>query len=123
MTIEQWAGMAGFLVPALVAVVNREEWKPWVKAVIALLSSIVVGTVTALLSGDFTGTDWATAIGIAFAASQVAYMTWWKGSGITTWIEDNINVISGKQSPPEAPELGGTPGDSAPVGGRHARRD
>lgn len=101
MTVDQWAGIVGFLLPALVAVVNREEWKPWLKAVVALGSSILAGTVTALLSGDFTGTNWVTAIGIVFAASAASYKLWWKGSGISDKIEKGVNLISGKSLPPE----------------------
>lgn len=94
MTVEQWSLMVGFFLPALVAVVNRQEWKPWIKAVAALVASVVVGTVTALLSGRFTGANWMTAIGIVFAASQLAYVTWWKNSDIAGWIERNVNVIT-----------------------------
>lgn len=96
MTVEQWSIMVGFFLPALVAIVNRQEWQSWVKAVAALVASVVVGTVTALLSGGFTGANWVTAIGIVFAASQLAYHTWWKGSDIAGWIERN--VLSGKKT-------------------------
>lgn len=105
MTVEQWSLLVGFFLPGLVAFVNRAEWKPWVKAVVALLASIAVGTVTALLSGGFTGATWVTSIGIVFGVSQAAYLTWWKGSNIAVWIEKSFNV-SGK-SPGD-----GTPGTS-----------
>jgi hypothetical protein len=117
MTVEQWAAIVGFFLPALVSIVNRAEWKPWVKAVVALASAVLVGTVTALLSNSFDGTTWLQSIGIVFAASQVAYHTWWKGSEISSVIEDGVNVIAGKKQP----ELGGSPGDSGT--GRHAADD
>lgn len=107
MTVDQWAAVMGFLVPALVAVVNREPWKPWIKAVVALLTSLVVGTITALLAGNFTGTNWATAIGIVFGAAIASYKLWWKGSGITDKIEQT--VFAGKDN---IPPLGGAPGGS-----------
>lgn len=113
MTTDQWAAFAGFFLPAVVAVVNRAEWKSWVKGLIALLASVLVGTVTALLGGQFTGHTWVEAVGVAFAASQVAYHTWWKGTNISTWIEQTINVIAGKPAPPVVVE-DGTPGDSTP---------
>ena len=92
MTVESWASLVGIFLPAVVAFINRVDWKSWLKAVVALGSSIVAGTVTALLSGDFTGANWMKAIGLVFAASQLAYMTWWKGSGISEWIEKTINA-------------------------------
>lgn len=110
MTVDQWAAVIGFFLPALVSVINREEWKSWVKAVVALASSVVVGTITALLGGAFTGVNWATAIGIVFAASAASYKLWWKGSGISDKIEQTINIISGK--PKIDPDLGGAPGKS-----------
>lgn len=116
MTTDTWAAIVGFVLPALVAIINREEWKPWIKAVVALLASVCVGTVTALLSGSFTGTTWVQAIAVVFAASQLAYHTWWKNSDITDWIEQSINIITGK--PQIDPSLGGVPGKSG--NGKHS---
>jgi hypothetical protein len=113
MTTDQWAAVVGFVLPVLVAIINREPWSPWLKAVIALLTSVAGGTVTALLAGQFTGTTWLQAIGVSFAASQVFYMAWWKKSGITDWIEQRVlgakKVIEGEAAPVED----GTPGDSS----------
>lgn len=108
MTTDTWAALVGFLLPALVAIINRAEWKPWIKGVVALLASVLVGTVTALLAGSFTGSSWIQAIGIVFAASQVSYHTWWKNTDITNWIEQLFNVFPGRTAPP----LGGAPGSS-----------
>lgn len=113
MTVDQWAAVVGFFVPALIAVINRSEWKSWVKAIVSIGTAVLVGTVTALLSGSFTGATWIQAIGIVFAASQVAYHTWWKNSGISSKIEQTINVISGKTSGD------GTPGASRSYTGQH----
>lgn len=93
MTVETWSALVGALLPALVSVVNRYDWKSWIKALIAFGTSVLAGTVTALLAGDFTGLNWLAAIGIVFGTSQVAYITWWKGSGITKSIEQKLNVV------------------------------
>jgi len=94
MTVEAWAAIVGAFLPALVAVVNRSDWQPWLKGVVALGSSVAAGTVTALLSGDFTGASWATSVGIVFGSSQIAYQTWWKGSGISNKIEDKVDLFA-----------------------------
>lgn len=125
MTTDQWAALVGFLLPGVVAVINREPWAPWIKGVIALLSSIAVGTVTALLAGQFTGSNWGQAIMIVFAASQIAYHTWWKGTDIANWIEQHIAggpkplAVEAAPAPPprhlamdHTGELGGVPGGS-----------
>lgn len=99
MTVDQWAAVVGFVLPALVALVNREEWKPWVKGVVAILASVAAGTVTALIAGQFDQKTWVESIGVAFVASQAAYLTWWKNTKIASWIEQNFNIISGKKEP------------------------
>lgn len=122
MTTNEWAVAAGFFLPVLVAVVNRAEWKPWVKGLIAVLASVVVGTVTALLAGQFTDQTWMQSVAIVFAASQAAYHSWWKGTEIATWIEKTINVVTGKPAPPAVED--GTPGDSNPAFvGAHRAQD
>lgn len=107
MTTDQWAAIVGFVLPALVAIINREPWTAWVKAVVALVVSVVGGTVTALLSGQFSGSTWLQAVGIAFASSQAFYHLWWKNSDISAWIEKNVNVISGNTAPKKSGD-GGT---------------
>lgn len=112
MTTDQWAAAVGFILPVLVAIINREPWASWIKAVIALATSVLGGTITALLAGQFTGSSWLQAVGVAFAASQVFYMAWWKKSGITDWIEQRVlgakKVIDGAAAPVED----GVPGGS-----------
>jgi ABC-type uncharacterized transport system permease subunit len=110
MTTDQWAALVGFFLPALVAIINREEWKPWVKGAVALLASALVGTITALVAGSFTGASWIQAVGVVFAASQLAYHTWWKGTDIAGQIEKAINIISPQKD--SQPALGGSPGSS-----------
>lgn len=117
MTVDQWAAVVGFVLPAVIAVVNRAEWKAWLKALVALGTSVLAGTVTALLSGDFTGSTWLQAIGIAFAASAASYKLWWKSSGISDKIEQAVNVVAaGKlpsnKTPIEGEEDGGKPESS-----------
>lgn len=119
MTTDTWAALVGFVLPALVSIVSREEWKPWLKGIVALLSSAIVGTITAMIAGTLTGTTWVQAVGVVFGISQLAYHTWWKNTDIAGMIERSVNVIAGK---PAAPALGGTPGDSvASTAGRHAK--
>lgn len=110
MTVEQWDAVVGFVLPLLVSLINRPEWKSWVKATVALTASVAGGTVTALLAGEFTGSSWISSIGIVFASSQAFYHLWFKNSGITSWIEESVRLFFGKKS--TDPVEDGTPGDS-----------
>jgi len=101
MTVETWSVLVGAFLPALVAFVNRAEWASWIKGLVALGTSALAGTVTALLSGEFTGTSWLTAIGVVFASAQASYALWWKTSGIAGKIESGANII------PPSPEKPG----------------
>lgn len=81
-TAQMLAGVIGLLMPPLVDQVNRgvlEHWPSWAKLLVSLASSLVLGTVTALATGeaDTAGGWWGT-VAAVFVASQVAYRTWWQ---------------------------------------------
>lgn len=103
MNIEEWSTIVGFLMPALVSVINQVHWLSWQKALVALLASVVGGTVTALLNHNFTGASWVTAIAIVFGSSQLFYHTWFKNSGISAAIEKKVNLPIGGRSSASAP--------------------
>lgn len=99
MSLELVSAIVGYLAPALVSVVVRSNWASWVKGIVALVSSVVIGFVVALVSGELNGTGVATAIAVVFAASQVAYKTWWQPTGIGPAIEEKTQpaeITSGK---------------------------
>ena len=95
MNIEIWSGLVGFFLPILVAWLNRTNWENWKKALIALASAVLGGTVTALLNHNFNGANWLTALGVVFTSSQAFYHLWWKNSAITDYIEQKWNVFRG----------------------------
>lgn len=70
--------LIGILVPPVVDKVQRAEWPAWVKLLVALGTSIVIGTATAAATGELASTgDWWGVVTAVFVASQVAYRTWW----------------------------------------------
>jgi len=90
--VTEWSAAIGTALPALVAVVNRAHWAGWIKAIVVLLSSLVVGFLTALFNGQLNGLGVSTAVLTVFLAALVTYQTWWKPSGIAPAIEKNINA-------------------------------
>ena len=84
------SGAIGWVMPLLVAVVVRSKWPNWVKGVVALLTSVILGAVSVATAGDLSNpTDWLAAAITVLTASQVAYHTWWKPTGIAPAIERN----------------------------------
>lgn len=81
------SGVAGVLLPALIAVVVRSNWPSWAKGVVAAGSSIVMGFLVALLSGQLDGKTWMQSALVIFGAAQVAYKVWWEPTGIAPAIE------------------------------------
>lgn len=98
----------GAIIPALVAVVVRSSWPGWVKALIALLSSVAGGVIAAAAAGDLTGASLLQGALVVLAASQAFYRLWWKPSGIAGSIERHTQPV---QAPPfpEAMLRGTTP--------------
>lgn len=80
--------VVGSLLPMLVAVVVRSSWPAWVKGAVAVGSSLVAGTVTALATGELgTAKGWVQSIVIVFGASMVTYKAFWQPTGIGPAIE------------------------------------
>lgn len=86
--IAQWSAAVGVLTPLLVAVVNRSYWKPWVKALVAIVSCVVTGFLTAWFNGELNAAGLSTAVLVVLLASMATYSQFWKPSGITTKIEE-----------------------------------
>lgn len=83
-----WGAIVGFLMPALIAAINRRMWSSAAKAVCAFVLCIVAAGVTAFLTGDFDDTDdLVTAALAVFGAAITTYHFWWKPSGIAPKIE------------------------------------
>ncbi|MCU1677263.1 MAG: hypothetical protein JWM93_2021 [Frankiales bacterium] len=68
----------GSLAPHLVAIANQPHWRPWVKTIVSVLVSVVIAVSTLAAAGQLEGKDLAAAITLVFAASQLAYGTYFR---------------------------------------------
>jgi hypothetical protein len=89
--IDMWAVIVGALLPAVVAAINRVNWPPWLKGVVAIATSIVAGGVTAYLTGQLTGATWVHAGVVVAGAALATYRWWWHPTGIAPAIERTVN--------------------------------
>lgn len=83
-----WALILGVLTPLVVSVVQQPKWPSQLRAVVALVAAVVVGTVTVLANGGFDDTSGVLGIiALVLVASNTAYATLWKPTGIAPLIE------------------------------------
>lgn len=73
-----WSGIAGFLAPLLVALIQQPTWPPFVRALVALAASGGLAAVTTALEGRLTGERWVTSALLVAAAAIGTYQTLWK---------------------------------------------
>ena len=81
------SALVGVLLPPLVAVVNQPRWPSWARALVAVVSSVAAGGMTAWVAGDLAGMSGLRAVLVVVAATLAAYRAWWQPSGIAPWLE------------------------------------
>lgn len=87
-SIAMWGLIVGFLMPPIIAVLNRQNWPSATKAVCAFITCLVAAAGTAYLAGDLKNeSDYVTAALTVFGAAMLTYHQWWKPSGIAPKIE------------------------------------
>lgn len=89
--LDMWSLLVGLALPALIAVVNRSHWPSWVRALVAVATSVVAGGGTAYLTGQLTAVTWVHAALVVAVAAVGSYRLWWHPSGIAPAIEAHIN--------------------------------
>lgn len=83
------SGIVGSLQPWVQALVQQPHWSARTKAILQAAFAVVLGTLTALTSGDLTGLDWSSAgtwiaaVGIVFAASKISFETLSRTTALT----------------------------------------
>jgi FtsH-binding integral membrane protein len=88
-----WAVCVGFLSPIVLNFLISAKWSATVKALAAFGFSIILGTITALLTGSYAGLGIPSAILLTMVVSITAYQSFWAKVGLS-------NRNSTKDSPP-----------------------
>lgn len=86
--LEMWSLLVGAFMPPLVALVNRSYWKPWLKGLVAVLSSVIAALVTVYLQGTFSGKGIVTCILIVLFTALGSYKIFWQPTNIAPKIEE-----------------------------------
>lgn len=83
-----WALILGVLTPLVVALVQQPGWSRPLRAIVSVVASVVVGVITVAANGDLTEPRPVLAvIALVLVASNTAYTTLWKPTGVAPAIE------------------------------------
>lgn len=73
-----WSGIASFITPLIVALVNQPRWSPIVRAIATVVVCLGMAAATAAVEGQFNGTRWTTAALLVLSGAVFWYQTIWK---------------------------------------------
>lgn len=86
--LNMWAMIVGFLLPPIVAVIQRPTWTASARTVITALVCLVVAFVTVFLQGNVhSGRQLVTTALLVLVTSIATYRGFWKPSGVAPVIE------------------------------------
>jgi peptidoglycan/LPS O-acetylase OafA/YrhL len=85
--LAQLSALVGFLLPFLVAIVQKSHWSRTVRTVIGVAASVATATIVAILHGDVTLHTWGTAVIGVLGAAMVSYKAIWEPIGAAPWLE------------------------------------
>lgn len=99
--LQMWTLIVGFFAPLLVSVL-RQPWmtRRW-RLALVVAASLVLGIVTAYLTGQFTGRSAVSAVLVVLVVSIAMYEGLWKGTGVTDAIEA-ATTVGGRHRRPDA---------------------
>ena len=91
-----WTSIVAFFAPVVLDLIIQSGWSKRLQPIVAFLVSAIIGIVTALFSGAFTGVGVVTAILLAFVVTITAYKGFWKN--VTPELKDKTSVTLTKDS-------------------------
>ncbi|MCD7100441.1 hypothetical protein [Pseudoclavibacter sp. 13-3] len=104
------APVLGSLAPIVQALLQRPEWSSRAKVILAVVFSVVLGTVTAMTSGQLDGLDWSSAgtwlgaVALVFASSQAAFVAWQKTGAFTAAEQVGAKTIAPQATDVDVPD-------------------
>lgn len=85
--LAMWSMLVGFAAPPVVALVNSSNWRPWTRALVTAVICVLIGGMTAYLTGDLSGRRWISAALVVATAAILSYRAYWRPSGIAPALE------------------------------------
>lgn len=85
--LAQWSALIGFLLPILIAVVQRPSFPKWVRTVVGIVFSIGAAILTAMIENKLTWNTWATSLIFVALAAYTSYGHIWVPIGAAPYVE------------------------------------
>ena len=83
-----FAGVVGWLLPLLMAAINRKSWSSEQKGIAAFIVSLVAAVGATFIAGQWSTDDLVRTTLVILAVSQIAYQTYWRPTHLTDRIEN-----------------------------------
>lgn len=101
--LEMWSLIIGVVAPLVYAIVQQPKWRPWLRALVTILLTLLVAAGTAYFNHDFDGRSWLSSVLLVFVAAITSYHGLWKPTGIAPAIERTTSgAPTAPQDTPEA---------------------
>jgi hypothetical protein len=85
--LAQWSALVGFLLPLVVAVIQRPTFSRRLRTVIGIAASAGTAVLTALIEGKLTWNNWATSFIFVAVTAWASYGHVWVPAGAAPYIE------------------------------------
>lgn len=92
--------LVGFLLPLLIAVIQKERWRNSIRVAVGTASCAVAAVITTWADGKLNFHDLAASAVIIFILTKTTYLAVWKPSGLAPAIQ---NATGGANTPFELP--------------------
>lgn len=73
-----WSLIVGFFLPIIVNFIVNATWSPAVKSLVAFAAAVVVGVITAVVTGAYAGLGIPSAILLTLVVAITSYQNFWK---------------------------------------------
>jgi hypothetical protein len=82
-----WAGVVGFFMPILLAIVQQPSWSSPVRSMVMFVASVIAGAGTVYFQGAWDTTNLVTTILFVMVTAIATYKGLWKETGIAPKVE------------------------------------
>lgn len=89
--LAQISGLVGFLLPLVVAVIQRQTWSNTFRTIVGVAACAVAAVITAWAESKLNLHNFATSALVIFTLTKTSYLAVWKPSGVAPVIEEKTS--------------------------------